>query len=172
MKSIVGTEIIKERIFILRSQRVMLDSDLARLYGIETKVLIQAVKRNKERFPPKFMFQLRKVEYESLRSQFVTSNRGGRRYRPYAFTEHGVAMLSSVLKSDRAIQVNIAIIKAFIKMREILNTHRELMNKLKELEQRVGRHDQEIQAILNAIRQLMAPPPQKKKEPIGFRPYT
>jgi len=154
----------------------MLDVDLARLYGVPTKRLNEQVRRNIKRFPEDFMFQLTKNEYQnfksqflisSLRSQFATSNRGGRRYLPYAFTEQGVAMLSSVLKSERAIQVNIAIMRAFVKLREILSTHKELAHKLNELERKIEKHDAEIQAIFEAIRQLMKPPKSHPRK-IGF----
>lgn len=154
----------------------MLDVVLARLYGVSTKRLNEQVRRNIKRFPEDFMFQLTKNEYQvlksqfsisSLRSQIATSNRGGRRYLPYAFTEQGVAMLSSVLKSERAIQVNIAIMRAFVKLREIFSTHKELAHKLKELEHKIEKHDAEIQAIFEAIRQLMKPPTSHTKK-IGF----
>jgi len=152
----------------------MLDSDLAELYGTETKVLVQAVKRNLERFPVDFMFQLKNQDFVALRSQFVTSNagRGGRRTAPYAFTEQGVAMLSSVLNSPRAIAVNIEIMRAFVRLREVLASNKALAAKLDELEQRVSRklqtHDQAIAGILDAIRRLMAPPEPKSGRSIGF----
>lgn len=147
----------------------MLDSDLAELYGVETKVLIQTVKRNIKRFPADFMFQLKNQEVAALRSQIVTSKsgRGGRRYMPYVFTEQGVAMLSSVLSSEQAIQVNIAIMRAFVRLKEILSTNKELALKLSQLEQKIERHDGEIKLIFDAIRQLMAPPDTKKSK-IGF----
>jgi len=165
---------IATRIVVLRNQRVMLDSDLAQLYEVQTKVLVQAVKRNLERFPEDFMFQLKNQEVAALRSQLVTSNegRGGRRTAPYAFTEQGVAMLSSVLHSPRAIAVNIEIMRAFVRMREVLVSNKELAAKLDELERRVGRklqsHDQAIAGILDAIRQLMTSPDPQPKRPIGF----
>lgn len=164
---------IDSRILALREQRVMLDADLAQLYGVETRVLVQAVKRNIGRFPSDFMFQLDAQEWADLRSQFVTSSggHGGRRSAPYAFTEQGVAMLSSVLNSPRAIAVNIEIMRAFVRLREALATNKELAARLDELEQRVGRrlatHDQAIAGILEAIRQLVAPPPSSAR-PIGF----
>ncbi len=165
----IPTAIIENRIFLIRGHKVMLSPHLAELYGVFPKVLIQAVKRNKERFPNDFLFQLNNKEYEILKSQIVTSSWGGaRRAKPYAFTEQGVAMLSSVLNSPRAIQVNIAIMRAFVKLREILSTHKELAHKFKQLEKRVGRHDEEIEAIFDAIRQLMAPPPEPPKRKIGF----
>jgi phage regulator Rha-like protein len=172
MQKIIATEHIVNQIFFIRGHKVMLDSDLAELYGVLTKNLNKAVSRNTDRFPKDFMFQLTEEELGSLRFQFGTSNkgRGGRRYLPYAFTQEGIAMLSSVLKSKRAIAMNIAIMRAFVKLREILSTHKELAAKLDALERKVGRHDQEIHAILEAIRQLMAPPPEKKQPFIGFGP--
>lgn len=137
----------------------MLDSDLAELYCVRTEVLNQAVKRNRERFPEDFMFQLAPREAESLRSQIVISNkrRGGRRYAPYAFTEQGVAMLSGILHSKQAIQVNIAIMRAFVKLRQMLAAHKELAHKLTELERKLEGHDEQIHALFEAIRQLMVP---------------
>jgi hypothetical protein len=134
----VRAEIIADMIYVIRGHKVMFDSDLAALYGVETKVLIQSFKRNVERFPEDFMFQLDAQEFECLRSQFVTSKkgRGGRRYLPYVFTEQGVAMLSSVLNSKRAIQVNIAIMRTFTKLREMMATHKELRQKIEEMEKK------------------------------------
>jgi len=146
----------------------MLDKDLAELYGVSTKVLIQAVKRNLQRFPDDFMFQLTKREFSHLRSQFVTSNRGGRRYLPYVFTEQGVGMLSSVLKSKRAIQVNIAIMRTFVKLRGIISASKELCHKLDQLEGKIEKHDQKIKMIFEAIRELMKPSIGKEKPGIGF----
>lgn len=160
---------ITQSILILRGQRVLLDADLAALYGVATKALLQAVKRNLERFPEDFMLRLTAEEWTALRSQIVTSNggRGGRQYAPYAFTEQGVAMLSSVLKSTRAIVVNIEIMRTFVRIRELFDSNKELAHKLAELERKVGSHDQAIAGVLNAIRDLMhAPAP--KKRPIGF----
>ena len=182
-KEIVPADQIALRIRNFRGEKVLLDFDLAALYGVETRVLNQAVKRNADRFPSDFMFQL-SVEETEMISQRVTSSAGqtvsdssqivmspgkhrGKRYRPYAFSEQGVAMLSSVLNSERAIKVNIAIMRAFVKLRQILETNRELAKKFSELEQRVGKHDEEIDAILEAIRQLMAPPDRPRRE-IGF----
>ncbi len=170
MDSIVPIEQIERKIYLIRRHKVMLDNDLADLYKVETRVLIQAVKRNLERFPPDFMFQMNNQEVTSLRSQSVISKtgRGGRRYKPYVFTEQGVAMLSSVLNSDRAIQVNIVIMRAFVRLRQFLATHKELADKLTELERRLVTHDKHIQAIFDAIRRLMAPPdPQRRR--IGFQ---
>ena len=161
--------VIEQKIYLIRGHKVMLSTHIADLYGIMPKVLIQAVKRNKERFPIDFMFQLKKSEYEILKSQVVASSWGGaRRSRPYAFTEQGVAMLSGVLRSSEAIQVNIAIMRAFVNMRRFLSTHKELAAKLAELEHKIEKHDAEIQDIFEAIRQLMAPPQEKPKRTIGF----
>ena len=146
----------------------MLDQDLAQLYKVPTKRFNERVKRNIERFPIDFMFQLTKSEYTVLRSQIVTSKgKGGRRYLPYVFTEQGVAMLSSVLNSKKAIKVNIQIMRAFVKLREILSTHKELAQKLKELELKIDSHDQQIQSIFEVINQLLIPP-EKPKKKIGF----
>ncbi len=176
MKELIPEEAIEKKIYLIRGQKVMLDSELAELYGVSTKRLNEQVRRNIKRFPEDFMFQLNDEEFNilksqivisSLRSQIATSKRGGRRYLPYAFTEQGVAMLSTVLNSERAIQVNIAIMRAFVKLREILSTHKELAYKLNELERKTERHDTQIQAIFEAIRQLMTPP-EKPKHRIGF----
>jgi len=166
----IPAERIERRILLLRRQKVMLDADLAELYGVPVKVLNQAVNRNINRFPSDFMFQLSKHEFEALRSQFVTSNRGrgGRRYHPYAFTEQGVAMLSSVLNSERAVQVNIAIMRAFVRLRQVLSSNKELANKLAELECKLVSHDGHIRSLFDAIRQLMMPPDPKPRR-IGFR---
>ena len=160
---------IESRIYLLRGLKVMLSGDLAAMYGVPHKVMMQTVKRNSERFPGDFMFQLTKVEYESLRSQIVTSNkRGGQRYIPYAFTEQGVAMLSGVLRSKRAVQVNVAIMRTFVKLRKILSAHKELSEQFALLERKVEKHDQEIHAIFEAIRRLMEPPARSKRT-IGFK---
>lgn len=162
-------ERISQSILMLRDQRVLLDTKLAALYGVPTGALVQAVKRNLERFPEDFMFQLTASEWAALRSQLVISNegRGGRRYAPYAFTEQGVAMLSSILKSPHAIAVNIEIMRAFVRMRVLLASNKELAHKLEELERKVDSHDQAIAGILKAIRELMHTP-EPKKRPIGF----
>lgn len=170
-EQLIPAERIERAILSIRGQNVMLDSDLADLYGVETKNLNKAVKRNLDRFPADFMFQLTAEEAEVLRFQIGTSKsarRGGRRYLPHAFTEQGVAMLSSVLRSPRAVQVNIAIMRAFVRLREILATHKDLAHKLDEHERRLGEHDHQIQVVFDAIRQLMAPPPAPKKRRIGF----
>jgi hypothetical protein len=166
-KQVIPIERIARAILVIRREKVMLDSDLAALYGVTTGNLNKAVKRNAERFPIDFMFQLDAEEVANLKFQFGISSWGGRRRRPYAFTEQGVAMLSSVLNSERAVKVNIAIMRAFVQLRETLDTNRELARKFSELEKRVGKHDDEIAAILEAIRQLMAPPEKARRE-IGF----
>ncbi len=155
---------IELSITTLRGQRVLLSADLARLYEVLPRTLIQAVKRNGERFPTDFMFQLSADEWKNLKSQNVISSWGGARTAPYAFTEQGVAMLSSVLKSSRAVQVNIEIMRAFVRLRRMLAEHRDLAQRLEELEQR---YDKQFSAVFDAIRQLMMPPPQLKR-PIGF----
>lgn len=161
---------IERRIYIIRGQKVMLDTDLALLYRVATFRLNEQVKRNRKRFPRDFMFQLNAEEADCLTSQFAMSNagRGGRRTLPYAFTEQGVAMLSSVLNSERAVQVNIAIMRAFVKLREIIATHRELAHKIGELERKFQTHDSQIQAVFDAIRELLAPKPKPLKRRIGF----
>jgi hypothetical protein len=171
---LVPEQVIEPKIFMIRGHRVMLDRDLAELYGVRTMVLNQAVKRNINRFPQDFMFQLSKEEMENWISQIVISNneKMGIRRKPYVFTEQGVAMLSSVLNSERAVQVNIAIMRAFVKLRQILSMNKELAHKLAELEHKIERHDVEIHAIFEAIRQLMAPPPVKPKPQIGFKPNS
>jgi len=154
---------------VIRRQRVLLDEHLARLYGVETRSLLQAVKRNLERFPPDFMFELSAAEWSALRSQSVTSRggRGGRRYAPYAFTEQGVAMLSSVLNSGRAIAVNIEIMRSFVRIRRLLEADKSLARKFQRLESKLASHDQAIVGILAAIRQLMTAPAPRRRG-IGF----
>src|SRR6266581_1453988 len=167
-KEIIPVQQVAQAIRFMRGQRILLDFDLARLYGVTTGNLNKAVRRNRERFPTDFLFQLTAEETKSLIFQFgISKGRGGRRHFPYAFTEQGVAMLSSVLNSERAVKVNIAIMRAFVKLRKTLETNRELARKFAELESRVGKHDEEITAIIEAIRQLMAPPEKPKRE-IGF----
>ncbi len=170
MPDFVPMERIADKIYLIRQTKVMLDFDLAELYGVPTKALKQAVRRNQERFPSDFLFELSQKEFANLRSQIVTSSSpqwGGSRYRPMAFTEQGVAMLSSVLRSKRAIQVNIAIMRVFAQLREILTTHKELAHKLADLEQHIQAHDEQIQAIFEALRQLMSSPETSRKK-IGF----
>lgn len=175
LQSLIGS-----RIVVLREQRVMLDSDLAELYGVETRILVQAVKRNLDRFPSDFMFQMENQDLAALRSQIVTSNtgRGGRRTAPYAFTEQGVAMLSSVLNSPRAVVVNIEIMRTFVRVRELAAIHSDLATRLNELEEKTEalsmRHDTfaqntraQLTQVFEAIRQLMTPPDPPKR-PIGF----
>jgi len=161
----IPPERIERRILLVRGQKVMLDADLAELYEVETKELNLAVRRNADRFPEDFMFQLSALEFRNLRFQFVTSSSwGGRRYRPLAFTEQGVAMLSSVLRSPRAVQVNIAIMRAFVKLREIIASHRDLARRLEEME---SQYDAQFRAVFDAIREL-AEPPEKPRRRIGF----
>jgi ORF6N domain len=173
LKSIAAPS-IEKRILLVRDRQVMLDEDLADLYGVETRVLVQQVKRNANRFPADFMFQLTRAETEALRSQIVTSNegRGGRRYAPYVFTEQGVAMLSGVLRSDRAIAVNIEIMRAFVELRRIASSYAALQQQLEELERemtgRLDQHDEQLSQIFKALHQLIAPPPRSKR-PVGFR---
>jgi len=164
-ESLIPADRIEKAILIIRKQKVMLDTDLAALYGVQTRVLVQAIKRNIERFPQDFMFQLSREEFTILRSQIVTSSDwGGRRYPPYAFTEQGVAMLSSVLRSQSAIQVNIEIMRAFIRLRQMLASHADLARKLDALEKK---YDAQFKEVFQAIRQLMAPP-EPKRRPLGF----
>jgi len=162
-------ERIEQAILLIRGQRVLLDRDLAALYGVETKNLNKAVQRNLDRFPADFMFQLTADEADGLRFQSGTSKtgRGGRRYLPYAFTQEGVAMLSSVLRSPRAVQVNIAIMRVFVRLRETLALHKELAHKLAELERKIEGHDSSIRTLFEAIHQLMTPPEKPHRE-IGF----
>ena len=166
---VLPVEQIDSIILFVRGQKVILDRDLAQLYGVTTGNLNKAVKRNIDRFPNDFMFQLTPEEYKSLRFQFGILKKGQHsKYLPYAFTEQGVAMLSSVLNSKRAIEVNIAIMRAFVRLREMLATHKELAHKLSDLEQRLEKHDDHIQTIFEAIRQMMAPSDKKGKKKIGF----
>jgi hypothetical protein len=166
---VIFSEKIGKIIFAIHGQRVMLSTHLADLYGVEPRVLMQAVKRNIERFPVDFMFQLPMEEFQNLKSQFVISSWGGlRRARPYAFTEQGVAMLSSVLNSQRAIQVNITIMRIFVRLRQMMAAQKDLAGKLTELENRIQDHDEKITDIFGAIRQLMTPP-ESRKGKIGFK---
>jgi len=162
---------IEQQIFLIRGQRVMVDRDLAELYGVETKYLNRQVKRNKQRFPREFMFRLIKGEKDELVTnwhRFKSMKHSS--VLPYVFTEHGVAMLASVLNSKRAVKICIIIIKTFVKLREILSTHKELAYKLKELGSRIEKHDADIQVIFDAIRKLIAPSSAKPKSQIGFKP--
>ncbi|HET7153333.1 MAG TPA: ORF6N domain-containing protein [Candidatus Kapabacteria bacterium] len=157
-------EFIEKKIFLLRGQKIMLGPHLAELYGVETRVLMQAVSRNGERFPDDFMFQLTREEIMRI-SQIVTSLKYSKAV--YAFTEQGVAMLSGILNSSRAIQANIAIMRAFVKLRELITSHKDLAKKLDDLERKVEKHDEELHAIFDAIRRLMQSP-EKPKRRIGF----
>ena len=168
MKELIPVEIIEKKIYLIRGHKVMLDRDLAELYGVETRVLNQAVRRNLDRFPEDFMFALTREEIMNL-SQIVISSRIKHAPNVFVFAEQGVAMLSGVLNSERAIQVNIAIMRTFVKLREMLSSNKELAHKLTLLENRIEKHDGEIKAIFNAIRQLMVPPETRSKKPIGFR---
>src|SRR5438132_10623982 len=164
-ESLIPAERIERSILLIRGQKVMLDRDLADLYGVETKTLNRAVRRNLDRFPSDFMFQLTLKELTDLRCQIGTSSWGGRRYLPRAFTEQGVAMLSSVLNSKRAVRVNIEIMRAFVRLRQMLATHAELARKIEALEKK---YDAQFKVVFDAIRQLMEPAPTKRRE-IGFR---
>lgn len=168
-KSLIPSESLINKILVIRNQKVILDRDLANLYNAETRALKQAVRRNIKRFPKDFMFQLSKEEFKNWRSQTVMSKseEKGLRHLPFAFTEQGVAMLSSVLKSERAIEVNILIMRAFVKLREIISTHKNVADKLKELEDKFKDHDDQITQIIQVINQLMTPPDPPKKK-IGF----
>lgn len=161
---------IERRIYVLRGQKGMIDADLAELYRVSTANLNKAVKRNLTRFPEDFMFQLTAEEDESLRFQIGISKagRGGRRYTPYAFTEHGVVMLSSVLKSERAVQMNLLIVRVFVRLREMLATHKELAHKMLELEREQKQHGQQLAAVYTIVKRLIEPP-RKRKRPIGFK---
>jgi hypothetical protein len=163
---LIPNERIIQSIFVVRGQKIMIDSDLAELYGVETKVLNQSVKRNLDRFPKDFMFQLTAEETDFLRSQIVTSNegRGGRRYNPMVFTEQGILMLSSVLKSERAIQVNIQIVRTFIKLREMLSNYKEVKEKIEAMEKK---YDQRFKVVFDTLKQLLVEE-EKPKRKIGF----
>ncbi len=168
-KTLIPQEVIQNKIFLFRGKKVMFDKDLAKLYGVTTGALIQAVKRNAQRFPDDFMYQLTKQEFTALISHFVISKgRGGTRQPPYAFTEHGILMLSSVLNSDRAVQVNIQIMRTFNQLREMLAGNKDLRKKIEEMEKR---YDHQFQIVFKAVKKLLEPPvlPQlKPKGPIGF----
>jgi phage regulator Rha-like protein len=168
--AVMPLEFVERKIFLIRGRKVMIDADLAEMYGVPTKSLNLAVRRNKERFPEDFMFQLTKEEAQSLRFQIETSKtgRGGRRYLPYAFTEHGVAMLSAVLNSQRAIGMSIVIIRVFVRLREILATHQDLGRAIDEIRRRQEEQGEQITAIIQTINQLLAPEPVRPKRRIGF----
>ena len=171
---IVAAPAIEKRILVVRGRQMMLDEDLADLYGVETRVLVQQVRRNEGRFPADFMFQLSAEEFSNLKSQFVMSSggHGGRRKRPLVFTEQGVAMLSGVLRSDRAVAVNIEIMRAFVELRRVAGSFDGLQKRLDQMELDIGarlsEHDEQLRQIFEALRQLIAPPPGTKR-PIGFR---
>jgi len=162
--SLVPAERIERSILLLRGEKVILDSEIAELYGVETRTLIQAMKRNLDRFPPDFMFQLTPEEIDNLRSQSVISSWGGRRHLPYAFTEQGVAMLSSVLRSQQAVRVNIEIMRAFVRLRQVMSSQADLIRRLDELEER---YDGQFKAVFDALRRLMTPPEAPNRR-IGF----
>jgi phage regulator Rha-like protein len=170
----IPDEIVMQKIYLIRGQNVMLDQDLAELYGVETKRLNEQVKRNQERFPDDFMFQLSKEEFTNLKSQFATSSWGGRRYPPFAFTEHGVLMLSSILNSEIAIKVNIQVIRIFTRMREMLVTHKDILTQLQQMQHQLADHDDKILAIFEYIKQLeeakQQETEQNKRKRIGFKP--
>jgi hypothetical protein len=169
VKPVIAEGAIVSKIYLIRGYKVMLDQDLAELYKVPTKRLNEQVKRNVGRFPGDFMFQLKEKEFENLRSQIATSSWGGRRIMPYAFTEHGVLMLSSVLGSERAIKVNIRIMRIYTKMREVLMTNREILLKLEQVEKRVTKHDEDIQEVFKYLKQLLVPAEQVNRRRIGFR---
>lgn len=171
-RNLVPVEDLEASILSIRGKRVMLDQDLAGLYGVTTKRLNEQVRRNRQRFPPDFMFQLTTQEVAALRSQFATSNRarGGRRTRPRAFTEHGAVMLASVLNSPVAVEVSVLIVRAFVRMRRVLAKHEELAGRLAGLEEKVAAHDEAIRSLLAAIRRLIGDPGADEKRRIGFLP--
>jgi len=168
---LISTANIASKILLIRGQKVMLDADLAELYGVETGALNRAIKRNSERFPEDFMLQLTAKEFADLKCQIGISSRGGRRYLPYVFTEHGTIMAASVINSPRAIEISVHVVRAFVRLRELVSTHKELSHKLDELERKVSSHDQAIAGLINSIRQLMSPTEPKKKRAIGFAPW-
>ncbi|HZI55030.1 MAG TPA: ORF6N domain-containing protein [Chitinophagaceae bacterium] len=167
VKVFTDSEIV-ERIFIIRGQKVMMDKDLSEMYGVEVKVLNQSVKRNLSRFPVDFMFQLTQYEWENLKSQIVTSSWGGVRKLPFAFTELGVAMLSSVLRSERAIQVNIQIIRVYTKMKQILLDNKDLWMKIEKIEQSLVKKDEEVKAIFKVLKKLLSQDDQPRNV-VGFK---
>ena len=171
-KEVIPIERIESKIFLIRGKKVMLDRDLAELYGVPTAQLTRQVRRNKDRFPVDFMYQLRRQEFINLKCHFGISSWGGTRKLPLAFTEHGILMLSSVLNSKRAIQVNIQIMRTFTKLREMMITHRDLKYKIETLERKYKEHDQKFQVIFEAIKKLLQPAVEEKRKklPIGFHP--
>jgi hypothetical protein len=171
-QNLIPLEAIESRIFVLRGHRVMLDRDLAELYGVETRALNQAVKRNADRFPDDFMFKLTLEEAKAvlaLRSQFVTLKRGDHlKYAPYVFTEHGAVMLANVLKSPVAVRASIQVVRAFVRLRQMLATNEDLARKIEAIERKVGKHDSDLESILRILKRLLVPPPPAEKRPIGF----
>ena len=158
---------VESRIFVLRQHKVILDSDLAELYGVSVKRLNEQVKRNRDRFPADFMFQLNAKEHQDLMSHNATSKRGGRRYAPYAFTEHGAIMAATVLNSQRAVEMSIFVVRAFVRLREMVSNNRQIVAKLEELENRLEKHDTDIEQLIEAIKELMVPPEPTGRK-IGF----
>jgi len=167
-KNVLPVEVIANKIYLIRGQKVMFDFDLSELYGVETKYLIRAVKRNPERFPPDFMFQLNKEEFKNLRFQFGTSKWGGRRYLPYAFTEYGAVMLASVLNSSRAVKMSIYVVRAFVKLRQIFSSYEKLDKRLVYIERKVLENRNEIINLWRVIKELLSPPQEEPKRRIGF----
>ena len=172
MKELIPSEVIERKIYLIRGQRVMLDRDLAEMYGVETKVLKQAVKRNISRFPEDFMFEMNAEELQHWRSHFVTSNadKMGLRYPPFCFTEQGVAMLSSILNSETAIQVNIQIIRVFTKMKQAILDNKEIFLSIEKMEKKLTQHDEELQTVFKVLKKLLQQPEEKNRNRIGF-PY-
>ena len=165
---LIPEDVISTKIYWVREQKVMLDHDLAELYQVETKVLNQAVKRNIDRFPSDFMFQLTENEWKILRSQFVTSSWGGRRSLPYVFTEHGILMLSSVLRSERAIAVNIHIMRVYVKLREMMLTHKDLLLEIEEIKKKVNNQDEKIELVFDYLTRFITQE-ENPREKIGFK---
>ena len=171
-KSMIPDEEVISKIYFIHEQKVLLDYHLAELYGVETKVLKQAVRRNIDRFPEDFMFELSMYEFEGLRSQIVTSKKGGSRYPPMAFTEHGVLMLSSVLKSSLAIEMNIQIVRIFSRMRQIMSSHKEILRKITQIEDKITNHDYQLSKLFEALKELLMNKESQlefqKRKQIGF----
>ncbi len=169
-KALLPSEIVESKIYLIRGKKVMIDQDLSRLYGVTTSYLNRQVRRNITRFPADFMIALTRVEYNNLKCHFGISSWGGKRALPLAFTEQGIAMLSGVLNSPRAVTVNISIMRAFVKLRELMMTHKDLARKIEELEQKFNKYDENFVAVFQAIKRIMQAPREsrKKKPPIGF----
>jgi hypothetical protein len=166
-ESLIPTEYIENRILLIRGEKIIIDTHLASIYGVSTKALLQATKRNIDRFPEDFMFQLTAKEKKDLKSHFRSEDWGGRRYLPYAFTEHGAIMAASILRSKRAVKASIYVVRAFVKMKQIISSHKDLAEKIDELERNVVTHDKAIVSLFDAIRKMMAAPEPKKRK-IGF----